>query len=52
VVLRTFEERLRFLEDIPVADTVLALQVLAEQRGLMYPLSSTHLPSSGSTTTI
>jgi hypothetical protein len=44
-VLRTFEERARFLEDIPVADTVLALQALADQRGLMQPLESTHLPA-------
>ena len=43
-VLRTFEERLRFLEDIPVADTVLALQVLAEQRGMAYRLDSPRLP--------
>jgi hypothetical protein len=44
IVLLTFEERVRFLEDIPVADTVLALQALAEQRGLIHPLESTHLP--------
>ena len=43
-VLRTFEERPRFLEDIPMADTVLALQVLAEPRGLALRLESTHLP--------
>jgi hypothetical protein len=48
VVLRTFEERARFLEDIPVADTVLALQALAEQRGIEpQPLESTHLPAFG-----
>ena len=45
IVLRTFEERVRFLEDIPVADTVLALQVLAESRGLTQTLESTHLPA-------
>lgn len=43
-VLQTFEERLRFLEDIPVADTVLALQVLAEERSLHVPLRSRRLP--------
>jgi hypothetical protein len=33
-VLESFEERTDFLEDVPVADTVLVLQVLAEQRAL------------------
>ena len=33
-VLRSFEERTEFLEDVPVADTVLVLQALAEPRGL------------------
>jgi hypothetical protein len=44
-VLRTFEERLRFLEDIPVADTVLALQALAAERGMNTELRSPRLPS-------
>lgn len=44
-VLQTFEERSRFLEDIPVADTVITLQVLAEQRGVAVSLDSSHLPS-------
>ena len=43
-VLRTFEERARFLEDIPVADTVLVLQHLAESRGLACELVSNRLP--------
>jgi len=33
-VLRSFEERTDFLEGVPVADTVLVLQRLAEPRGL------------------
>jgi hypothetical protein len=44
-VLRTFEERRRFLEGVPVADTVLALQALAEPRGLRQALESPRLPS-------
>ena len=32
-VLASFESRSEFLEDVPVADTVLTLQALAEQRG-------------------
>ena len=52
IVLLTFEDRVRFLEDIPVADTVLALQVLAEQRNLTHhPLRSTHLPALSSRAT-
>jgi hypothetical protein len=35
-----FEGRTEFLEDTPVADTVLALQVLAAQRGLAVALRS------------
>ncbi len=35
-----FEAREEFLEDIPVADTVLALQALAEARGMSVPLAS------------
>ena len=39
-----FESREEFLEDIPVADTVLALQALAAARGLDVELSSVMLP--------
>jgi hypothetical protein len=44
VVLETFETRDRFLEDIPVADTVLTLQVLAGARALDVELRSPRLP--------
>lgn len=44
-VLRSFETRDAYLEDIPVADTVLVLQALAEPRGLAAELSSPLLPS-------
>jgi hypothetical protein len=40
-----FEGRTEFLEDTPVADTVLALQVLAGQRGIVVSLSSSLLPA-------
>ena len=40
-----FESREEFLEDTPVADTVLALQALAEPRGLAVELASPVLPS-------
>ena len=40
-----FEGRTEFLEDIPVADTVLALQALAATRGLAIALSSPLLPA-------
>jgi hypothetical protein len=44
-VLRSFEERDAFLEDVPVADTVLVLDALAEARGLrVEPLPSELLP--------
>ena len=44
-VLRSFEERRAFLEEIPVADTVLVLDALALERGLeLPPLSSPLLP--------
>jgi hypothetical protein len=33
-VLRSFERRDAFLEDTPVADTVLVLDALARERGL------------------
>lgn len=43
-LLADFETRDEFLEDIAVADTVLALQVLAEARGLAIELVSPLLP--------
>jgi hypothetical protein len=43
-LLADFESRDEFLEDTPVADTVLALQVLAAERGLDAELSSGLLP--------
>lgn len=43
-VLESFETRDAYLEDIPVADTVLVLQALAERRGLSAELSSPLLP--------
>jgi hypothetical protein len=39
-----FEAREEFLEDIPVADTVLALQALASERGMSVALDSPLLP--------
>jgi hypothetical protein len=44
VVLETFETRDRFLEDIPVADTVMTLQALARARGIAPALRSPRLP--------
>jgi hypothetical protein len=43
-VLASFEARDEYLEDLPVADTVLVLQALARDRGLDVPLSSALLP--------
>lgn len=44
-VLRSFEQRTDFLEDVEVADTVLVLQCLAGQRGLAASLrASARLP--------
>jgi hypothetical protein len=43
-VLESFEARDEYLEDIPVADTVLVLQALAGHRGLAAELSSPLLP--------
>jgi hypothetical protein len=43
-VLESFETRTEYLEDIPVADTVLVLQALAERRHLAVELSSPLLP--------
>ena len=45
-LLADFEGRDEFLEDTPVADTVLALQALAAARGLAVQLSSSMLPES------
>jgi hypothetical protein len=44
-VLGSFEARGAFLEDARVADTVLALQALAAERGLAVELSSPLLPT-------
>jgi hypothetical protein len=46
-LLADFEGRDEFLEDIPVADTVLALQKLADARGLAGELVSPLLPTEG-----
>jgi hypothetical protein len=43
-VLDSFESREEYLEDIPVADTVLVLQALAARRGMAAELSSPLLP--------
>jgi hypothetical protein len=43
-VLESFETRGEYLEDVPVADTVLALQALARPRGLDVELESALLP--------
>jgi hypothetical protein len=43
-VLESFETRDEYLEDMPVADTVLVLQALAARRGLATELSSPLLP--------
>jgi hypothetical protein len=44
-VLESFATRDEYLEDIPVADTVLVLQALAEQRDLAVELTSPLLPA-------
>jgi hypothetical protein len=44
-VLESFETREEYLEDVPVADTVLVLQALARPRGLSAELSSPLLPA-------
>jgi len=44
-VLESFETRDEYLEDVPVADTVLVLQALAERRGISVKLSSPLLPT-------
>jgi hypothetical protein len=43
-VLASFETRDAYLEDVPVADTVLVLQALAERRNLATELTSDLLP--------
>ncbi|HEU0304458.1 MAG TPA: hypothetical protein VFR32_07750 [Gaiellaceae bacterium] len=43
-VLRSFETREEYLEDIPVADTVIVLQAFAVRRGLAVELASPLLP--------
>jgi len=43
-VLESFETREEYLEDLPVADTVMALQALAERRNLAAKLRSPLLP--------
>ena len=43
-VLVSFEGREEYLEDIPVADTVIVLEALAERRGLAARLTSPLLP--------
>jgi hypothetical protein len=45
-VLESFATRDEYLEDIPVADTVLVLQALAEPRDIAADLSSPLLPKS------
>jgi hypothetical protein len=42
-VLRSFEERDEYLEDIPVADTVIMLEALAERRGVATSVASLSL---------
>ena len=43
-VLRSFETRDAYLEDVPVADTVLVLEALAARRGMQARPSSPLLP--------
>jgi hypothetical protein len=43
-LLADFEAREEFLEDTPVADTVLALQTLTQERGIAADLTSPQLP--------
>jgi hypothetical protein len=45
-VLESFETRDEYLEDLPVADTVMVLQALAARRNMAAPLSSPLLPVS------
>jgi hypothetical protein len=48
-VLESFETRDEYLEDVPVADTVLVLKALGERRGLAAELSSPLLPAGART---
>lgn len=43
-VLESFEQREEYLEDVPVADTVLVLQAIARRRGFEAELESALLP--------
>jgi hypothetical protein len=43
-VLESFETRDEYLEEVPVADTVLVLQALAARRGMATELESALLP--------
>jgi tetratricopeptide (TPR) repeat protein len=43
-VLESFEQRDEYLEEMPVADTVIVLQALAERRGIAADLASPLLP--------
>ena len=43
-MLESFETREAYLEDVPVADTVLVLQALAARRGMAAELESSLLP--------
>ena len=43
-VLRSFETRDAYLEDVAIADTVMVLQALAERRGIVAELESELLP--------
>jgi hypothetical protein len=45
-VLKSFETRENYLEDLPAADTVVVLQALAARRGMAARLSSPLLPRS------
>ncbi len=49
-VLESFEKRDEYLEDVPVADTVLVLQALAARRDVAVELSSPLLPREGTAT--
>jgi hypothetical protein len=48
-VLADFESRTTFLEDVPVADTVLVLEALAERRGMAVRPRSALLPPGAQT---
>jgi hypothetical protein len=43
-VLESFETRDEYLEGLPIADTVMVLQELADRRGMKVELSSALLP--------